>query len=171
MIRLPSQFRPMSSSSESASVWFFVFIRLRLLVALDLVDKSCRDVVYVVVTVLPSLLVLLPLVLRSCADGICPSGMTYTGSDADTRALAFLRGAMFLGSLNVVVTVVPSLTVLLSSLLKGRSGGRSSIGMILTGSTASTMERDELSAFATGLAKEELMQKRAYMIAMESRGW
>ena len=51
-----------------------------------------------------------------------------------------------------------------------KSAGMSSGEMICTGSYAATMETRERSAIATGLAKEELMQKRARIMALESRG-
>lgn len=76
--------------------------------------------------------------------------------------------ANFLRLLKVVVTVVPSLDVVLSPLVvgKNRSGGRSLEGTIHTGSDAAMMETRERSAFATGLAREELTQRRAKTMAL-----
>lgn len=224
MITLPSQFKPMSIS-EIGEVRFLILIRLTLPVTLDLVCKRFRGVVYVVVTVVPSLVVLLLPLLELWPGGISSVGMTYTGSDADAMESEFLLRTMSLRSLKVVVTVVPSLTVVLPPLGKGcsggrssmgkkctgsdtetmesesllcarflrflkvvvtvvpsltmvlpplrenRSGGRSSEGMMCTGSDAPMMETRERSAFATGLAMEELMQRRAMTMALESHGW
>lgn len=67
---------------------------------------------------------------------------------------------------------MPSLDVVLPPFEKGGLGGSSSKGMGITctGSDAAIMERREPTAVVTGLAKEELMQRRAKMMALESRG-
>ena len=64
---------------------------------------------------------------------------------------------------------MPSLVVVLPSAGNIGSRERSSMSIIFTGSTASTMETGEWSAFASGMAREELMQRRAKMMALESR--
>ena len=43
--------------------------------------------------------------------------------------------------------------------------------MTYTGSDAAMMETLERPALATGLAKDELTQRRAKTMALESRGW
>lgn len=172
MIKLPWQFRPMSNS-ESARVWFFTFKRLMLPVSLDSDCKRVRGAVYVVVTVVPSLVVVL-LLLPSCKrrpGGKSSVGMTFTGSDADTTEAASLLRASFLRLLNVVVTVVPSLEVVLPPLGKNGSDGRSLEGIMYTGSDAAMIETRERPASATGLAREELTQRRAKTMALKSRGW
>lgn len=67
---------------------------------------------------------------------------------------------------------MPSLDVVLPPFEKGGLGGSSSkgMGMTCTGSDAAMMERREPTAVVTGLAREELMQRRAKMVALESRG-
>ena len=177
MTKLPSQFRPLSSS-EDARVWFFIFKRLTLPVSLGLVCKRFRDDVYVVVRVVPSLVVVVLLLLllllpslKRRLDGKSSVGMMFTGADADVIVSDFLFRTMSLRSLNVVVTVVPSLNVVLPSVGKIRSGGISSEGMTYTGWDAAMMETGEWSAFATGLAREELMQRTENKMALKSRGW
>lgn len=95
MSLLPSQFSPICNS-DSARVRFFVLKRLRLLVPLDLVCKRFRGVVYRVVTVVPSLVVLLVPLLKLWPGGISPVGMTYTGSDADAMETESLLRTMLL---------------------------------------------------------------------------
>lgn len=224
MSLLPSQFSPICNS-DSARVRFFVFNRLRLPVTLNLVCKRFRGVVYVVVTVVPSLVVLLvpllkffwpggissvgmtytgseadtmetesllctmllrllnmvvkvvpsfvvvlPPLGKGCPSGRSSEGIMFTGSDAETMEMESLFRATFLRSLNVVVTVVPSLVVVLSSLGTISSIERSSEGMMFTGSDAAMIEIRERPALATGVAKEELMQRRAKTITLDSRG-
>lgn len=173
MTKLPPQFRPLSNS-EDARVWFFITKRLTLPVSLGSVCKRFRDDPYVVVTVVPSLVVVLLLFLPSLKrrpGGSSSVGMTYTGSDAPVIETDFLFRTMFLRSLNVVVTVVPSSKVVLPSVGKIRSGRMSSEGMTYTGSDAAMMETGERSAFATGLAREGSMQRSEKKMALKSRGW
>ena len=86
---------------------------------------------YCVVTVVPSLVVL------TASEGVTlnfgDSGRTLTGSDAPS--LVF--GATSLGVLYVVVMVVPSLlTLFMPPFGKASASGKSSMGMMFTGSDA-----------------------------------
>ena len=120
---------------------------------------------------MPSSKVELPPLGKDRAGGSSSDGTTYTGSDTETMERESLFRANFLWLLNVVVTVVPSLEVVLPLLGKDGSRGRSSEGIMYTGSDKAMMETRERSAFATGLAREELTPRRVKMMALKSRGW
>ena len=108
---------------------------LRLSVALELVCNRFRfDVEYSVVTVVPSLVVL-RVSLGELFDSSGP-GTTLTGSDAPITGSFCLFGTTSLGVLYVVVTVIPSLVVLLLLFGKALPSGKSSMGMMFTGSDA-----------------------------------
>ena len=97
-----------------------------------------------------------------------------TGSDATTVLFSVLDTTS-LGVLYVVVTVVPSLVVVVPPpFRKGLPSGKSSMGMMFTGSDASMMCSAsallEWSRYTTGLAMVVLLQIRAKTMAQESRG-
>lgn len=104
----------------------------RLSVALELVGGRFRfDAEYCVLTVVPSLVVWT--VSAGVALNLCDSGKTLTGSDAPSLVFS----ATSLGVLYVVVTVVPSLlTLSMPPFGKGLASGKSSMGVMFTGSDA-----------------------------------
>ena len=108
--------------------------------ALELVCERFRsDVEYSVVTVVPSLWVLV--VSEGVALNFGDPGRTLTGSDAPEPDPCSVFGATSLGVLYVVVTVVPSLVVVLLPFGKGSPSGKSSMGMMFTGSDARKISR------------------------------
>ena len=86
-----------------------------------------------VVTVLPLFVVLG--VSEGCSFCSSEAGTTFSGSDAATTVLSVL-GTTSLGVLYMVVTVVPSLVVVPPPFRKGLPSGKSSMGMMFTGSDA-----------------------------------
>lgn len=113
---------------------------------------------------------MLPPFGKDCPGGRSSEGIMLTGSDAETMETRSLFRATFLRSLNVVVRVVPSLVMVLSSLGKTSSLGRSSVETMFTGSDAVMIETLERPALATGVAKEDLMQTRARTMTLKIRG-
>ena len=150
MTLLPSQFKPISSS-DCARVALF---KLKSSVPLVRFSGTIPGYVNVVVTVVPSFVVLLLPSVRSWPGGNLSMGTTFTGADADPTSLTLLFRTVSLGMLNVVVWVVPSSVMVLLPVEKGGCGGSSSMEIILTGSYAAMTETRERSAIATGLAKE-----------------
>lgn len=135
-----------------------------------LLSTMFLGMLYVVVTVVPSLVVLLLPLLSLWPGGNSPVGMTFTGSDTETMERGPPLCARVLRLLNVVGVVMPSLVVVLPSFENSRLGGTSSDGIMYTGSDAAMMEERERPAFASGLAKEELTKRKAKTMALESRG-
>lgn len=109
----------------------------------------------------PMHMILLPSQLRPLSKSET-SRIWFDGLTSSTPPMVVLCFAeTALGTINVVVTV--SLSLVVTGLPGKASAGIFSMGIMCTGADAATMET---LGFATGPAKEELMQKRARITAL-----